>query len=326
MFKKFKNFIAIFIVATFIMPQSVFAYSKYIVAGGENIGLQINNNGIIVAGFYKIGNIDNSSYLRKGDTIVEAGGKNITSIDEFVNAIKESNGSNLKIVYTRDKKRESTNINLINDNGTIKTGLYIKDTVSGIGTLTYIDPNTRLYGALGHEVFESSTGIMMNVKDGKIYDSNVTSIEKSTRGDPGCKNANVDQNKVFGKIAENTKSGVFGKYEKEIDKSNLYEVGEYKDIKVGNAKIITVINGKDKKEYDINIIKVNNNVNDNKNILFEITDDELLSKTGGIIQGMSGSPIVQDKKIIGAVTNVVVNNPQRGYGILITTMLKEAEN
>ena len=255
MFKKFKNFIAIFIVATFIMPQSVFAYSKYIVAGGENIGLQINNNGIIVAGFYKIGNIDNSSYLRKGDTIVEAGGKNITSIDEFINAIKESNGSNLKIVYTRDKKRESTNINLINDNGTIKTGLYIKDTVSGIGTLTYIDPNTRLYGALGHEVFESSTGIMMNVKDGKIYDSNVTSIEKSTRGDPGCKNANVDQNKVFGKIAENTKSGVFGKYEKEIDKSNLYEVGEYKDIKVGNAKIITVINGKEKKEYDINIIK-----------------------------------------------------------------------
>ena len=326
MFKKIKSFMAIFIVATFIMPQCVFAYSKYIIAGGENIGLQINNDGIIVAGFYKIGEIDNSSLLKKGDVIVEASNKKISSIDDFVNSIKDSDGKSLDIVYIRNNIKESTTLNLVNDNGVIKTGLYIKDAVSGIGTLTFIDPNTRLYGALGHEVFESSTGIMINVKDGKIYDSNVTSIEKSTRGDPGCKNANINQNNIYGSITENTKSGIFGKYEKEINNNNLYEVGKYKDIILGSAKIITVLNDKDKKEFDINILKVNNNTNDNKNILFEINDNELLEKTGGIIQGMSGSPIIQNKKIIGAVTNVVVNNPKRGYGILITTMLKEAEN
>ena len=198
--------------------------------------------------------------------------------------------------------------------------------VSGIGTLTFIDPNTKLYGALGHEVLESSSGVMLDVKEGKIYNSTVTGIDKSKRGDPGSKNANVNSNDIYGNINENTKSGIFGNYTKEFKTDKLYEVADYSDIKLGIAKIITVVNGVDKKEYEINILKINNNDNDNKNILFEITDNELIDKTGGIIQGMSGSPIVQEDKIIGAVTNVVVNNPKRGYGILITTMLKEAEN
>lgn len=327
-FKKIKSFMAIFLIATFIMPQSVLAYSDYIIAGGENIGLQINNNGIIIAGFYKV----NEEYpgknasLQKGDTIVKADNKKVETIDDFINAIKDSNQQSLKLVYLRNNSEETTTLNLIADQGVIKTGLYVKDMVSGIGTLTFVDPNTKLYGALGHEVIESSSGTMINVKDGKIYNSSVTSIDKSTRGEPGAKNANVDANDVYGNIRENTASGVFGNYTKEVNNKSLYKVAKYGDINLGMAKIITVLDGTEKKEYTINVLKVNNNQNDNKNILFEITDEELIKKTGGIVQGMSGSPIIQDDKIIGAVTNVVVNDPTRGYGILITSMLKEAEN
>lgn len=327
-FKKFKNILAIFLIATFIMPQSVFAYSKYIIAGGENIGLQINNNGIIIAGFYKVEDKypGHDASLQKGDIITKVDGKNISTIDDFIESIKISNQRNLKLVYLRNNIEETTTLNLVMQDGVIKTGLYVKDMVSGIGTLTFIDPNTKLYGALGHEIIETSSGVMLNVKDGKIYSSSVTSIDKSVRGDPGCKNANVDANNIYGNIKENTKTGVFGTYTKEINKDNLYKVAEYDEIKTGEAKIITVLQGETKREYSINILKVNNELNDNKNILFEVTDEELINKTGGIVQGMSGSPIIQGNKIVGAVTNVVVNNPKKGYGVLITSMLNEAEN
>ena len=327
-FKKIKSFIAIFIVATFIMPQNILAYSKYIVAGGDNIGLQINNNGIIIAGFYKVGENfpGQEANLSKGDIILKSDGKEVKTIDDFITSIKDSNQRSLKLVYQRNGKEETTTLNLTNDAGVVKTGLYVKDMVSGIGTLTYIDPNTKIYGALGHEVLEQTTGTMINVKDGKIYNSSVTGIEKSTRGEPGAKNANTNSNDIYGNIKENTISGIFGTYTKEINQEKLYKVADYKDIKLGDAKIITVLEGNLKKEYNINIIKVNNEKNDNKNILFEITDEELINKTGGIIQGMSGSPIIQGDNIIGAVTNVVVNNPKRGYGILITSMLEEGEN
>lgn len=327
-FKKLKSFIAIFLVATFIMPQSLLAYSKYIVAGGENIGLSINNKGIIIAGFYKVGDKypGYDAGLNKGDVIKRANDKEVSSIDDFIGAIKESDGKSLKLVYQRGKQNETTILNLTNENGTLKTGLYVKDMISGIGTLTYIDPESRIYGALGHEVLEQTTGTMINVRDGKIYNSNVTSVEKSVRGEPGAKNANTNSNDVFGDVKENKVSGIFGNYTKEINKDNLYKVAVYEDIKLGEAKIITVIEGTLKKEYNINILKVNNDKTDNKNILFEITDSNLINKTGGIVQGMSGSPIIQGNNIIGAVTNVVVNNPKRGYGILITTMLEEGEN
>lgn len=327
-FKKLKSFIAIFLVATFIMPQSLLAYSKYIVAGGENIGLSINNKGIIIAGFYKVGDKypGYDAGLNKGDVIKRANDKEVSSIDDFIGVIKESDGKSLKLVYQRGKQNETTTLNLTNENGTLKTGLYVKDMISGIGTLTYIDPESRIYGALGHEVLEQTTGTMINVRDGKIYNSNVTSVEKSVRGEPGAKNANTNSNDVFGDVKENKVSGIFGNYTKEINKDNLYKVAVYEDIKLGEAKIITVIEGTLKKEYSIDILKVNNDKTDNKNILFEITDSNLINKTGGIVQGMSGSPIIQGNNIIGAVTNVVVNNPKRGYGILITTMLEEGEN
>lgn len=310
------------------MPQIVFAYSEYIVAGGENIGLEITNKGIIIAGFYKVDNTypGHDANLLKGDIITKVNDIKIDGINDFVEVIKTLDTTNIKIDYIRNNTNQSTFLKLIKKDGVLKTGLYVKDMVSGIGTLTFIDPNTKIFGALGHEVAESTTGIMLNVKDGKIYYSTVNSIDKSIRGEPGAKNASVDQNNVFGNISENTKVGVFGTYSNYIDNNKLYKVAKFKDIKLGDAKIITVLNGDDKKEYNIKILDVNNDNKENKNILFEINDKNLIDKSGGIVQGMSGSPIIQDGYIIGAVTNVVVNNPIRGYGVLITKMLEEAEN
>lgn len=310
------------------MPIMVFAYSDYIVAGGENIGLHINNNGVIISGFYKINNIypGHDANLKIGDTITKVNNNEIKNIDEFINEIKDNRNDVIDIKYIRNGKKYDTKLKLIYDGDVLKTGLYVKDMVSGIGTLTFIDPNTNKYGALGHEVTESTSGVILEVKDGMIYESSVTSIEKSIRGEPGSKNATVNSKIIYGNINENTQSGIFGDYTHNLNNDKLYKVGKYQDIKTGSAKIITVLDKDIKKEYSINIIKVNNNKKDNKNILFELTDEELLKKTGGIVQGMSGSPIIQDDKIIGAVNNVVVNDPKKGYGILITTMLEESEN
>ena len=164
---------------------------------------------------------------------------------------------------------------------------------------------------------------MLEIKDGTIFDSNVTSIDRSEDGVPGEKNAKNDINNVFGNVYSNTTSGIFGKYTTNFSSRKKYKVASINDIKLGEAKILTVLDGNEIKEYSINITKVNKS--NNKNILFEITDQELLDKTGGIVQGMSGSPIIQGEYIIGAVTHVVVENPKKGYGIVITNMLEEAE-
>ena len=327
-FKKIKNFILIILLTTFIIPQTLFAYSDYIIAGGENIGLQINNNGLIVAGFYKINDTypGHDANLKVGDTIIKANDVDVKSVDDLVETIKNSDKQSLKLTYKRNNKIINTTLNLVTNDNVTKTGLYVKDMISGIGTLTFIDPKSKIYGALGHEVIESNSGVLLDVKDGKIYNSSVTGVDKSSRGNPGSKDANVDSNNVYGNINENTKFGIFGNYSKDINNHNLYKVASYNDIKLGDASIITVLDKDIKKEYKINILKVNNDTKSNKNILFEITDDVLINKAGGIVQGMSGSPIIQGNNIIGAVTNVVINNPKKGYGILITTMLKEGEN
>lgn len=209
--------------------------------------------------------------------------------------------------------------------GTYKTGLYVKDKIVGIGTLTYIDPNTKTFGALGHEIIEKSTTQKFEIKDGTIFKSDVTGITQSKDGRAGEKNANYDKSTVYGKIGENSSSGIFGNYMSEINSDQAMTVGTKDDIKIGPATIKTVVNNNEVKEYKINIININKS-SDIKNILFEIVDEELLSKTGGVVQGMSGSPIIQNNKIIGAVTHVIVHEPKKGYGIFITTMLEEGEN
>ena len=323
--KKIKNLSILFLLLFISMPTIIFAYSDYIIASGENIGIKVNSNGVLVVGLYEVDNTypAKDSGIKIGDLIVSVNDNNINNIDELINEFEKSNNT-IKIGYIRSNKKYYTNLKLYKDNDNFKTGMYVKDNVTGIGTLTYVDPNTKIFGALGHEIIEKNTGKILDIKDGLIYDSKVTSITKSEVGSPGAKNAKLDFNNIKGNIEKNTKEGIFGNYINDINNNKLYKVSKIEDIKLGKAKILTVIKDNTVEEFDINIIKVSNN--DTKSILFELTDKNLLDKLGGIVQGMSGSPIIQGNNIVGAVTHVVVDNPTKGYGILITNMLEQGEN
>ena len=295
-----------------IIPLNVLAYSDYIIPGGNTLGIEVNSNGVMVIGFYKINNKFNKNKLKIGDTILMVNGENVSSIDDLVTKI-EDNVKDNKVVLTI----------IINIDGKYKTGLYVKDSITGIGTLSYIDPETKIFGALGHEIADSTSGSLIEVKTGSIFRSSVTSIDKSTKGYAGTKNAKFYSNDKYGVINKNTKKGIYGIYNGDILGLETMKVGPLNEIKEGTAYIYTVLNGEDIKKYEINIDRIV--PGDVKNIHFEIISDELIKKTGGIVQGMSGSPIIQDDKIIGAVTHVIVDNPITGYGISIVNMLEEGE-
>lgn len=328
-FKKIKNNILLTLMFTLlIIPTYTLAYSDYILAGGENIGIVLNSKGVIIVGTYEVNgkNPAKEAGIHAGDKITKINNKEVSSIEEMLNIVeKTTNKENIDITYLRAGKENKTTLRLTKTNDNIyKTGLYVKDTISGVGTLTYIDPNTKLFGALGHEIIEKNTGQKLEIKDGKIYSSTVTGITRSDIGKPGEKNARYDSSNIFGKVKENTTNGIFGNYTSTLPDKKLYKVAKDNEVKMGDATILTVIDGNIVESFGINILKVS--TNEVKNILFEITDSRLLKKTGGIVQGMSGSPIIQDDYIVGAVTHVVVDDPTKGYGIFITKMLEEAEN
>lgn len=330
-FKILKNKILLpSLLALFIIPNTILAYSDYIIAGGENIGIELNSKGVIIVGTYDVSGVNPASKagLQTGDKIIKVNNADITNIEDMLSLIEKTNNKeNISITYMRGTKENTTNLKLSKtEDNVYKTGLYVKDSITGVGTLTFIDPNTKLFGALGHEIIEKNTGQRLEIKDGKIYGSSVTGITRSDIGKPGEKNAKYDSSKVFGTVSENTSSGIFGKYTTDIPDKKLFAVAKDENVKTGKASILTVIDGNTIESFDINILRINNNGNSTKNILFEIIDEKLLKDTGGIVQGMSGSPIIQDDYIIGAVTHVVVDDPSKGYGIFITKMLEEAEN
>jgi len=310
------------------MIPYTYAYSSYIAVSGNNIGIQIKSTGVMIVGLYSINNISpgKDAKLSLGDYIIKINDEEVTNIEDMVAKIDKNKESGVvKVTYLRNNKEYDTNLNLIKDNNDVyKTGLYVKDTINGVGTLTYIDPGTNMYGALGHAIIDKNTSSRVEIKDGKIYKSIVTGITKSKDGIPGEKNAKYYSSEVFGNIEKNTYSGIFGKYYENIDDLKLYKVATPTEIKIGKAKILTVLNDNEVGEYDIEITKLNE-IDSLKNISFNIVDTKLLDKTGGIVQGMSGSPIIQDNNIVGAVTHVVVDNPTKGYGIYITNMLEEME-
>lgn len=311
------------------LPVYINAYSKFIIPGGESIGININSDGLIVVGYYKV----NNKYIAKdniqiGDKIIKVNDKRIYTIDELSKIVDKSisDSSDIFIELVRGSKSITTKLTLVLDDGVYKTGLYVKDNVVGLGTISYIDPVSKVYGALGHEVTLSSTSNIVDIRNGSILKSNITGIHRSTNGYVGSKDAKILYNKRIGSIKSNTTSGIFGLYESDLPKKDIMEVGYFNDIKKGNAKILTVLSNNKIESFDINIIdKYNTRRNTQKAFSFEIVDKKLLDKTGGVIQGMSGSPIIQDNKIIGAVTNVIVDDVKYGYGISIITMLEEGE-
>ena len=319
-----KKFI-VFLCTIMLFPFSVYAYSSEVILGGSTIGIDIESNGVMVIGFYQINGKYHKSDLIEGDIITKVEDTSIETIEDLSQALESNlNKDNIQITFKRGNKELTTNISLFLDSGVYKTGLYVKDGITGIGTLTFIDPESNTYGALGHEVLESSTSKIVEVKTGSIFKNEITSIDESTNGSPGSKNAKFYYNTTYGDITKNTKYGIYGTYTDEYNKDNLIEIADPTEVKIGSATIYTVLEDEKVEEFTIEITKINEN-SEIKNIAFAITDENLLKKTGGIVQGMSGSPIVQNGKLIGAVTHVITDNVTTGYGLFITTMLEESE-
>ncbi len=325
---KFKNKLHLFILSfLLIIPINCFAYSNYIIPGGQTIGIEVNSKGVLVVGFYEVNNkyISKTAGFEIGDIITKVNNTTVSNIDEMVSEVNKDSDFKVDFSVLRNKKNVNLNLSLEKDSsGVLKTGLYVKDKINGIGTLTYIDPESKVFGALGHEIIENTTISKFEIKDGIIYEANVSNIVKSRNGKAGEKNAVYNKANIWGQISENELAGIFGTYSENFNVDEKIEVADIDEITSGEAIIRTVIDDNKKEDFKINILHIDTN-SKNKNILFEVTDKKLIEKTGGIVQGMSGSPIIQNNKIIGAVNYVIVNDPTKGYGIFIKTMLEEGD-
>lgn len=329
--KKLISFILILLFIVFA-PLSI-VFGKEVIIGGENIGIELDFEGVLITGTYDI-KVNNSIYnpakndIRKGDFIVQFEDKMINSskdIISYINKLEESKEISLTLI--RDNKKIIRDLYIVNINNNWKTGLLIKDHILGIGTVTYYDPINKTYAALGHEISDSSTGKTIKIEGGSIYDSSVTGITKSSNGKPGEKIATIDKEKVIGNIINNTKYGIYGETTSFPNKPIIMQTATIDEVELGKAEIWTVLKGNIKKKYEIEIINIKKqDKKDIKGITFKVIDEELLNSTNGVIQGMSGSPIVQNNKLIGAITHVIVSDVTTGYGIFIDWMIETEES
>lgn len=305
-----------------LIPFYVLAYDR-VIPGGETIGIEVHSKGVLVVGFYKVNDsfIARESGFKVGDRIIKVNGVSVDTIEEMTREINDKN--NISFTIDRNNSIKNIKMNLVYSDNSLKTGLYVKDKINGLGTLSFILED-RKFGGLGHEIMESSTAEKFEIKDGEIYDASVDGIIKSYNGSAGEKNATIDRSEVTGIITNNENTGIYGNYNGDISNREYLDIGNIEEIRVGDAYIRTVVDNTNIKDYHINILKIDKN-DSTKNILFEIVDSELLNRTGGVIQGMSGSPIIQDNKMIGVVNYVLVNDPSKGFGIFLTTMLEEIE-
>lgn len=304
-----------------------------LIPGGENIAIEIKPKGVVVIGGYDI-NIDKYKYnptidsdIKKGDLIYQVEDDAIDNINDMLSMLKKYNSKDsVCLTILRNNKDIKRNLKLVKTSkaNTIKTGLLVKERILGIGTMTFYDPETKIYGALGHKLIDNDFTNIADINTGTLLASKVNGINKSTVGNVGEILASVYENQELGTVFANTDYGIFGYYDTCPDKEALI-MASHEQIKLGNANILTTLDDSGIKSYTIEITSLaKQNSISTKGISFKITDKDLISKTGGIVQGMSGSPIIQDGKIIGAVTHVLVDSVKKGYGIYIDYMFQAA--
>ncbi len=308
-----------------------------LIPGGESIGVKLNSVGVLVVGFHLIHTTNGDlspgeeAGLKVGDIITKINDQKVENMSDVKQIVTDNGDHNVLLTILRGEKKQKVELTPVKDQSDQKyrIGLYIRDSAAGIGTLTFYDPNSGKYGALGHVISDADTKEPIQVYNGTVLRSEVTGIDKGTSGHPGEKIANFTPNTApIGNITQNTPFGIYGKLSTVL-KNGIYDkpmpIALSNEVKKGPAKILTVVDGHKVQAYDIRIINsVDQKFPATKGLVLKITDPRLLDKTGGIIQGMSGSPIIQDGKIIGAVTHVFVNDPTSGYGCHIEWMLQQA--
>ena len=304
---------------------------------GNIAGVKLYTNGVLVVGMSEIEGKDNQRYkpyvntgIEEGDTIIKVNNKEINSTDDLIETVNQSEGNKIKINYIHEKETKECSITPVETiNKEYKIGLWVRDSAAGVGTITFYEPSNKTFGALGHGITDIDTNELINIASGEFITTKILNITKGEVGTPGKIQGTIDNQTNIGTISKNTKFGIYGKVDNlssiNIDKSKEMDVALRDEIKQGKATILCSLDNQTPQEYEIEIEKIfKDNNYDNKSMQIKVTDERLLNNTGGIIQGMSGSPIIQNGKFVGAITHVLVNNPQEGYGVFADIMLKKA--
>lgn len=326
-------FAAVFAVGCFMLGGNAIpadaAAAKYYI-GGMTAGFSLSAGGVEIVGFKKVA-AENGQVcpaadagLRAGDVIVAVEGIHTKTVDDLNAAFARSNGSAVKITVKRGGEQEELSVTPVYESsgGRYKIGILIRDTLSGIGTVTYVDKNTLRFGALGHAVCDANR-TSLTIADSSVYLCSIVSVNRGERGKAGeLRGLFMNENRL-GTADKVCSTGLYGKFDPEYDFSGMtcVEAAPLSEATIGKAVIYSTVDGVSPQEYEIAIAKVDSYNRDNKNFVIKVTDERLLGETGGIVQGMSGSPILQNGKLIGAVTHVFLNDPTRGYGIGIEKML-----
>ena len=306
---------------------------------GNLIGAKLYTSGVLVVGMSEIQGKDFQKHkpyadsgIEEGDMIVEMNSKKISNTDELVETVNNSNGEEIQIKYVRNDETITTSIQPVkSEDNEYKLGLWVRDAAAGVGTLTFYEPSTGKFAALGHGIVDVDTGDIINIANGELVTSSLIAIQKGEQGAPGEIKGSIDSGVTIGNISKNTNFGVFGlvsnKNNLNLNGTKEYEVALRSEIQTGEAEIICELENGKKEQYKIEISKIYTSNNyDNKSMMIKITDEKLLQKTGGIIQGMSGSPIIQNGKFVGAITNVLVSDPTTGYAIFGDLMVKQMKS
>lgn len=307
--------------------------SGTVFVSGEAFGIKLYTDGVIVVGTKDVELDDKTVNPAKeagicvGDVIISINGINVYSSDDVIDAINNNNGIDYRIKVKRDGRYKNFTLKPVysNKEGCYKAGMWVRDSTAGIGTVTFYNKQSGMFAALGHQINDVDTNEIIPLLEGEAVGATVTGVQTGNKNAAGSLCCRFEDYTV-GRLMENTSCGIYGSYTSVSDKTKEYTVAAAQEVKKGSAQIISTVDGNSPQTYDIEIVKVNYKGDGEKDIVFKVKDDKLIEKTGGIVQGMSGSPIIQNNKLVGAVTHVIVDNPKKGYGIFAQTMYEKSNN
>lgn len=323
-----RRLLAPLVALLFLAGAASGAEARTLVPGGQSIGVAVETEGLVVIGASDIGTTPSPARLaglKPGDIITAVDGKRVSGVEELLSMLQ---GKSIKLSYTRDGEARTVTLTPVKDasDGKYKLGVWVRDSTAGIGTLTFYDPETGRYGALGHAVTDTDAGIVLPIEGGAIYENSIVDVKRGEEGTPGEIIGQFYDGGYLGTIDKNTEFGIFGDAADGMTNA-LYpdgiETADPDDVRTGRAKILTTVGDDGLTAYDAEIVRVENQDEPaTRSFTIRVTDRRLLDRTGGIVQGMSGSPVIQDGKLVGAVTHVYVNDPTMGYGVYIDWMLE----
>lgn len=306
---------------------------KRVYVSGESFGIKLYTDGVIVVGTKDVEtangkcNPAKEAGLEKGDIIISINNVKMTDSSQVEETFNDNNGKDYKIVVKRNGNYKNFTLKPVysQSEGKYKVGVWVRDSTAGIGTVTFYNSENNSIGALGHPITDVDTNEIMPILNGEAVKANVTKIYKSTDGEAGSLCCDFTNN-VIGSLSVNSICGIYGKYEYSLVGKRLYKVAASQEVEKGSAQLLCTVDEKGPQLYDVEITRVSyRENNDEKNMVVRVTDKNLIEKTGGIVQGMSGSPIIQNGKLVGALTHVIVDNPEKGYAIFAEKMVEKSE-